>query len=498
MKLLTKDLLPEVSVDYFDSSALPEKVLQFGEGNFLRAFVNWMFDAMNRAGKFNGRAVVVQPIDRGMVDMVNDQDGLYTLLLRGIENGEVQQQKRIISSISRGLNPYADWAGYLETARNPEMEVVVSNTTEAGIVHTPEAFEEGKCPNTFPAKVTAWLNERFKTFSGAADKGVVFLPCELINYNGTKLKECVLKYAADWSLGVEFVAWVENACIFLSTLVDRIVPGYPREEIEGILEDLGYEDRIVDTGEIFHLFVIEGDEAAKAKLPLCEVDGLNIVWTQDMQPYRNRKVSILNGAHTSSVLAAFLGGVEAVREMVEDEDFGAYIKKNVYDEIVPALDMDEEEKKQFAAAVMERFLNPFIKHELISISLNSVSKWKVRVLPSVKSYCAKECKVPQGLAFSLAALIAFYKCKAKDDGSYYGVANGAEYPVRDDKEIMEYFADAWERLEVDDLVREVLGKTEFWGEDLNDIRAFTEFVTNCLQFITENGMREAVKKIIKK
>lgn len=496
MQLLNNGLVSGIGVDCFDSTALPEKVLQFGEGNFLRAFVDWMFDAMNRAGKFNGRVVVVQPIEQGLVNILNDQDGLYTLLLRGIENGEVQQQKRVISAISRGLNPYSQWDAYLETARNPEMEIIVSNTTEAGIVHSPEEYVQGQCPKTFPAKVAAWLYERFKAFDGAADKGMIFLPCELINYNGSKLRECVLKYAVEWDLGGEFCEWVGDACTFLSTLVDRIVPGYPREEIDSILAELGYEDKLVDTGEIFHLFVIEGPESAKAKLPLCEINGLNIVWTDDMQPYRNRKVSILNGAHTSSVLAAYLGGVDAVREMVEDEDFGRYLKANVFDEIVPPLAMDEQEKKDFAAAVMERFLNPFIKHELLSISLNSVSKWKVRVLPSVKSYTEKNGKAPKALAFSLAALIAFYKGKVNAEGAVVGERGGVEYPIRDDKEVMEYFVSVWAGMDVAALVKDVLGRVDLWGEDLCALTGMLESVTASLEDIEANGMRAAVRNIL--
>ncbi|MDZ8120515.1 tagaturonate reductase [Pontiella agarivorans] len=459
------------------ASLPPERVLQFGEGNFLRAFIDWMFHRMNESGVFGGSAVVVQPLENGQVDLLNEQQGLYTLYLRGIQNGEQVDDHEVIRSISRGINPYSDWEGFLETAANPDMRFVVSNTTEAGIAYQ-RVEPPDSCPATFPAKLTAWLVRRFEQLGGSADSAMIFLPCELINYNGRKLKECILKHSADWKLGGDFEAWIENDCIFLSTLVDRIVPGYPHDEAEAMQRELGYTDHLICTGEIFHLLVIEGPEELKAELPFHKA-GLNVVWTDDMQPYRNLKVSILNGAHTSSVLAAYLGGLDIVREMVEDGLFGRYVQAVLFNEIIPTLDVEREEAEVYAGAVLERFRNPFIRHELLSISLNSVSKWKVRVLPSVKNYMAEFGKVPSLLAFSMAALIAFYKGDLRDS-----------YEPKDDPAVLEFFRTAWSGSEV---VARVLEHTDFWGEDLTALPGFELEVSKALGRILHGGMREAVK-----
>lgn len=461
-------------------AALPERVLQFGEGNFLRAFIDWMFHRMNEAGAFNGRAVVVQPLENGLVDMLNEQDALYTLYLRGIENGETVNQHELIQSISRGINPYRDWTNYLEMARNPEMRFVVSNTTEAGITYEATEKPTTRCPASFPAKLTAWLAKRFDAFGGSAESGMVFLPCELINYNGAKLKECILKHSADWKLGADFEQWIEEHCVFLSTLVDRIVPGYPRDEVPAMTEELGYKDQLICAAEIFHLLVIEGPASLKAELPFHEA-GLNVIWTDDMQPYRTRKVGILNGAHTSNVLGAFLGGVDTVGEMMDDPDFGAFVRSAVFDELVPALPMDQAEVKAFAEAVMERFQNPYIRHELLSISLNSVAKWNVRVLPAVKSYSSTFGKTPARLAFSMAALIAFYKGDLRDG-----------YTLNDGAEVIEFFANAWAG---ESVVDTVLGNEVFWGEDLRQLPGFAEAVQSALDSIVSLGARAAVQEL---
>ncbi|VGO20467.1 tagaturonate reductase [Pontiella sulfatireligans] len=475
MKKLTKTMRAR--------AVLPEKVLQFGEGNFLRAFIDWMFHRMNETGVFNGSAVVVQPLETGLVETLNEQDALYTLYLRGIENGETLNQHELITSVSRGLNPYAAWDDYLATARNPAMRYVVSNTTESGIAYVKTAKPE-TCPASFPAKLTAWLAARFDAFGGSAASGMVFLPCELINHNGAVLKECILKHSKDWKLGADFEAWIENDCTFLSTLVDRIVPGYPRDEAEAMSADLGYEDQLICTGELFHLLVIEGPEALKAELPFHEA-GLNVVWTDDMQPYRNRKVGILNGAHTASVLASYLGGLDTVREMMQDDNFGPYVKNLVFDEIVPALPMDRLEAESFAAAVVERFLNPFIRHELLSISLNSVSKWKVRVLPSVKRYIDAFGKPPALLSFSLAALIAFYKG---------GLREG--YAPNDDPDVLEFFSKVWKSDDATTVVHGVLSHEGFWGEDLTRLPGLEDAVAASLELIIKDGSRDAIKNIM--
>jgi tagaturonate reductase len=462
-------------------NTLPERVLQFGEGNFLRAFIDWMFHRMNESGVFGGSAVVVQPLETGLVELLNEQNGLYTLYLRGIEDGKTINGHETVTSISRGINPYTDWNAYLKTAENPDMRFVVSNTTEAGIAYEPIEKPEA-CPALFPAKLTAWLSRRFELLGGTPYTGMVFLPCELINHNGEKLKECILKHAADWELGDEFVRWIEEDCIFLSTLVDRIVPGYPRDEIESMTTELGYEDKLICAGEIFHLLVIEGPDELKTELPFHKA-GLNVIWTNDMQPYRNRKVGVLNGAHTSSVLGAFLGGLDTVGEMMDDSLFSKYVRRIVFNEIVPALSMDRSEAEAFAEAVLERFMNPFIRHELLSISLNSVSKWKVRVLPTVKSFVKQYGYAPTLLGFSMAALIAFYKGDLRDG-----------YTLRDDPEVLAFFSKVWNSQSLEEVVNKTLSHTGFWGEDLTGLEGFEALVSSALDDILSMGMREAVIK----
>ena len=496
MELLSRSLVESgISVEHNagDFAALPEKVLQFGEGNFLRAFVDWMLDLLNEKNMFGGRAVVVQPLADGLVDMLNQQEGLYTLLLQGIENGEVVDKRRVITSISRGLNPYSEWESYLATAENPKMELIVSNTTEAGIEYREEELVAGKCPDTFPAKITAWLYKRYTVFSGAADKGMVVLPCELINYNGTALKECILKYSRLWKLEEGFAAWIEESNTFLSTLVDRIVPGYPRDKISEIITELGYKDNLVDTGEIFHLLVIEGaDKRVREMIPLDKA-GLNVVFTDDMQPYRTRKVAILNGGHTGNVLGAYLGGLETVGEMLADEDYSAFLKGMLLDEIVPVLNLPDAEKKSYAEAILERFSNPFVRHELLTISLNSVSKWKVRVLPSLKKYIAKNNSVPARLAFSLAALIIFYNGNKNTDGEFVGNSAGREYVIKDNASVVDFFAATHKLENSAEIAQKVLGNIEFWGEDLNELVGLTQAVENGLEGIRQHGCRESVK-----
>lgn len=475
----------------------PERVLQFGEGNFLRAFVDWMIDEANASGVFDGSVVAVQPIAAGMAAKINEQDGLYTLIARGVERGKVVENRRVISSISRALNPYDDWAELVALARSADLRFVFSNTTEAGIAYVKEPYTPGTCPASFPAKVTSLLYERFQAVQGDATKGLVFIPCELIEHNGAKLKQYVLQYAAVWQLGEAFTAWIESANAFLSTLVDRIVPGFPRAEATHLTSELGYADGLIDTGEVFHLWVIEGPARFADELPLHKA-GLNVIWTDDMTPYRTRKVRILNGAHTASVLASYLGGVDTVREMMDDPLFGRFIRRVVFDEIVPALPMEEAEKQAYAAAVMERFQNPFIKHELLSISLNSVSKWKVRVLPSLLDTLANTGKLPAAMAFSLAALIAFYKGEPTAEGGLSGERNGATYPIRDDADVMAFFQARWKALGCDPaaLAQAVLSQTAFWGQDLTLLPGMTQAVAAGLRAIQTGGMRAAVEALL--
>ena len=465
----------------------PEKILQFGEGNFLRAFVDWFFNELNKSGKFNGSVVAVQPIANGMVNMLNDQDGLYTLYLRGLKNGQPESTHETIDIISRGINPYTDFEAYLKTAENPEMRYVISNTTEAGIAYDENDTAELTPPNSYPAKLAVWLNHRYKAFNGDASKGVHVIPCELIEKNADNLKRIILQLAGNWNLGEGFVNWLNTACTFSNTLVDRIVPGYPRERIAEITEELGYEDKQVVEGEHFHLWVIEAPESLQKELPFPSI-GLDVKYVADMTPYRTRKVRILNGAHTTLVPVAYLYGLDTVRESVEHPVVGKFIKEAIFDEIIPTLDLSKEELEQFANDVIDRFRNPYIKHLLMSISLNSWSKFETRVLPSILEYKKRTGNIPQKLSFSLAATIAFYRGKRGDEA----------ISLNDDLVLLELLKAAWAKYDGSDeslesVVVEVLGFEKNWKMDLNKVEGLTAAVTKHLVNIVNNGMQKAVE-----
>lgn len=473
----------------------PERVVQFGEGNFLRAFADWMIDELNEKNLFKGDVVLVQPIRHGLAAAINAQEGLYTLIARGVEEGKVVESRRVITSVRRALDPYTQWADLVALFKTTELRFAISNTTEAGIAYVAEPMLAGVCPESFPAKVAALLYERFVAFKGEAARGLVFLPCELIDRNGDNLLRTVLLHAEAWGLPAAFVAWVKDANYFLNTLVDRIVPGYPRAEAAKIESELGYSDQLLVAAEHFHLWVIEGPQALAAELPFAKA-GLNVVWTNDLAPYRTRKVRVLNGAHSGCSLAAYAAGVDTVRDMMDDPVLGAFVRRMVFDEILPLVALPEAEKQAYAASVLERFQNPFVRHELLSISLNSVSKWKVRVLPSLLDAQAATGELPRLLSFSLAALIWFYRAEKAKDGTYHGDRRGKVYPIRDDAPVMEFMADAWADARVSRnwiaLATEVLGRTEFWGRDLTTVPGLAVCVASDLGHIRALGMKRAV------
>ncbi|MEQ6121007.1 tagaturonate reductase [Reichenbachiella sp. MALMAid0571] len=466
----------------------PERILQFGEGNFLRAFANWMIHKMNKEAGFDAGVVAVQPIDQGLVKMLNDQDGLYTLYLNGIKNGEVISEHEVIDCIQRGLNPYTDYEEYLAIADNSDLRFVISNTTEAGISYNEGDKLEDAPAKSFPAKLTALLFKRFETFNGDPSKGLIFIPCELIDRNGDNLRRIILQYAHEWNLENDFTTWLENDNIFCNTLVDRIVPGYPKSKIDEITKELGYKDNLVVEGEQFHLWVIEGPESVKDEFP-SESIGLNVVFTDNMEPYRTRKVRILNGAHTSMVPVAYLYGIETVRESVEDEVIGQYIKDVIFNEICPTLDLPEAELNSFANDVLDRFKNPYLVHALMSISLNSISKFKTRVLPSILEFQKRKNALPEKLVLSFAALIAFYK----------GEVNGKTIALNDDKEVLEFFKTAWSEYNGSEdslktLATTVLSNADFWGQDLTEIAGFTEDLARNIGVILNGGMKAALSE----
>ena len=475
---------------YSEYKQYPEKVLQFGEGNFLRAFVDWQIDKMNKEANFNGSVVVVQPIEFGLIDKLNEQDGLYTLYLQGMYEGKPIEEHSVINSISRGINPYTQYEEYLKLAENPDFRFVFSNTTEAGIVFDENDKLEDKPQKTFPGKLTAFLYNRFKFFKGKKDKGLLIIPCELIDRNGDKLKETILKFAELWHLEEGFAAWINEANTFCSTLVDRIVPGYPRDNIKEITEELGYVDNLVNIGEYFHLFIIEGPKWIEKELPVSKA-GLNIKFVSDMKPYRTRKVRILNGSHTSLVPVAFLYGLNTVAESVEHEVIGKFIKDTIYEEIIPTLDLPEEELKYYAEVVIERFRNPFVKHYLMSIALNSMSKYETRDLPSLLEYVKIKGELPKRLVFSLAALIEFYKGKREDQ----------PINLADDDDVLELYKAAWDNCDGSDaalrnVVTTVLKYEKVWKMDLNNVEGLTDAVTKYLMRIEGLGIKEAIKEVL--
>lgn len=439
-----------------------ETVMQFGEGGFLRGFVDYFFHKLNEQGLYDGKIVVVQPIENGMCQMLADQNCEYNLFLRGIENGQVVNEHTHITSISRALNPYTEYEAYMELANSPDLRVIVSNTTEAGIEYLGTESLTDTPPKSYPAKLTQFLYKRFQN----GLKGFILLPCELIDNNGDNLKACVLKYAELWNLGDDFKSWLESENDFCNSLVDRIVTGYPRDEIEALTKQIGYTDNLIDTAEIFHLWVIEGHH--EDELPFNKA-GYNIVWTDDAKPYKKRKVRILNGGHTAMVLGAYLYGLETVGECLKDEKVSAFLKKCLFDEIVPTLGNTETDIK-FAEAVLERFSNPFIKHQLLSIALNSVSKFQVRVLPTILEYKEMFGNYPKALTASLAALIAFYRTDKANDG----------------EEIVSFMKTA--------SVADILKREDYWQEDLSDL---LPIVQKYYDMIQDQGMAAAYNEILK-
>lgn len=512
---MSENNLPMLNRNYLESELLgsevadfsaeildyPEKVVQIGEGNFLRAFVDWMFHTMNKKGVFKGRTVVAQPIREGRISNLNEQDGLYTLFLRGIENGEEVNKKEIMTAISRGVETYAQWGEFLKLAENPEIEFVVSNTTEAGIAYNENDKLSDTPPESYPGKLAAYLYRRYQTFAGDSDKGMVIIPVELIDRNGDNLKRIILQLADDWDLEAGFKNWIKESNHFLNTLVDRIVTGYPFNEIDQLEAELGYHDQNLDTGEIFHLWVIEGDEKLKEKLPFHKAC-LNVKWVDDLTPYRTTKVRILNGAHTSTVPVSYLAGIDLVRDAVNDELVGEFINQAVFEDIIPTLDADEEELEDFASKIFERFKNPYIDHKWLDISLNSTSKFKTRVLPSLVQHIEEYDKVPERLSFALAALIHFYHGTELEDGKLAAYRNGEKYLIRDDRKALEYFADLWTKLEAEDislaeLGEDVLANQDFWGRDLNELPGLRDSLISNLKLIKKEGMKASLEKLIK-
>lgn len=485
MELLTYDTLEKSGYDGYILKDAPEKVLQFGEGNFLRAFADYWFDLANERAGWNGKCVLVQPIASGLSEQINAQEGLYTLYLRGRENGRQVDRRRVISSVSRCLNPYTPEGcqAVMEAAVSPDLEYIVSNTTEAGIVYDPNCKAEDCPPASFPAKLAQVLFRRFQAGQGP----LIVLSCELIDNNGRELEKCVRAYAAQWGLGGDFTAWLDG-CTFCSTLVDRIVPGRIRDKAEAArLEQVnGYRDELIDVGEVFGVWDIEGPEWLESRLPF-KAAGLNCPVVPDVSPYKKRKVRILNGAHTGFVLGAYLAGFDIVRDCMADDAVRGFMNKMLFDEILPTLGIDGAE--EFAAAVQDRFNNPFIDHKLLDISLNSTSKWKTRNLPSLTEYYDKFGKLPPCLTASFAFYIAFYRGTELCGDGLMARREGNGYLVRDDRPVLEFFY-AHKDETMAGCARAVMKNSGFWGRDLTEIPGFEDAVVQVLDRMQRTGVRD--------
>ncbi len=494
MEKLSYKTLESVGYDGYILRSAPEKVLQFGEGNFLRAFVNYWFDLANERADWNGKCVLVQPIAPGLATMINEQEGLYTLYLRGSEAGRKVDDMRVISSVSRCLNPYekAGFDAMMEVAVSDDLEIIVSNTTEAGIVYDPACQLHDEPASSFPGKLTQVLYKRFQ----AGKPGVIMLACELIDNNGKELQKCVNQYVEQWNLGEEFSKYVNESCTFCGSLVDRIVPGRIRDpkEVAELEAKHGYADPLLDVGEVFGLWVIEGDASLTDKLPF-HAAGLdaNVFVAADMTPYKKRKVRILNGAHTGFVLGAYLGGFDIVRDCMNDDTVLGYMNKMLLDEIVPILPLDQEDCKTFASAVQDRFNNPFVNHELMSISLNSTAKWRARNMPSFLEYIEAKGELPKCLTMSFAAYMAFFSNDIQeltDAGLVCRRPAGNTYVCSDDRWALEFYYDHRDD-SVEDLVHAVMTNVQMWGQDLTAIEGFEAATVANLKMIREQGAMAA-------
>ena len=474
----------------------PERIIQFGEGNFLRAFIDWIVWQMDNRADFDASVVIVQPIAQGMADRLQAQDCLYHVNLQGLIDGKPVNSLEMIDSVSRALNPYEDHDAFLALAAQPEIRFVISNTTEAGIAFDPACRLSDAPPSSYPAKLTQLLYHRFRAFNGDPSKGLIILPCELIFQNGHHLVDCIRKYIELWATELggdydDFYHWFQQSCYVCTTLVDRIVPGFPRKDIDAIQQKVGYADQMVVQAEAFHLWVIE----TAPNLPLeqlarefpADKAGLHVVLTHDESPYHERKVTLLNGPHTVLSPVAFLAGLNIVRDACQHEVIGPFVRRVMFDELLPTLNLPEDELRRFGNDVMERFCNPFVDHQLTSIMLNSFPKFQTRDLPGLKTYLLRKGTLPKGIVLGLAAICVYYRGGQRADGT----------PIQpnDDPRIMQLLTDLWATGDVHKVAEGVLAAKELiWTEhgDLNTIPGLTDLLAEDITSILEKGMMETV------
>jgi tagaturonate reductase len=464
----------------------PERIIQFGEGNFLRAFADWIIQKMNDETEFDASVVIVQPINHGFTEEINKQDCLYHVNLLGLEDGKEVNKLDLIDVVSRALNPYENYTDYLRLAEQPEIRFVISNTTEAGIVFDPNCRLTDRPASSFPGKLTQLLYHRYQKFEGALDKGVLVFPCELIFRNGDVLREMICQYIDHWDLGDEFKKWFTESCGVYSTLVDRIVPGFPRKSIAAIQERLQYEVHLVVQAEVFYLWIIEAPKTVEKEFSVGKT-GLNVFFVEDEEPYHKRKVTLLNGAHTVLAPVAWLSGIDIVRDACRHEIVGQYIRKVMFDELMPTLDLPREELNSYAKEVLERFNNPYIDHSVTSIMLNSFSKYRARDLPALERYVELKGELPSGLVMGLAALIIWNKGDQR--------ADGIQSDPNDDPEIVRLIQGLWATGSVHAAAEGILGAEVIWGRNLNRNPGLTDKLICSLVAIQEKGMLNAIKDI---
>ena len=461
----------------------PIKVVQFGEGNFLRAFVDPFIQTLNEQGLFDGNVAVIQPMPQGRVRDLEQQDGLYTLILEGLEQGKVISEHKIIDVLSEFIDPYTQYQNYLDLAASPILTTVVSNTTEAGIAFMAETIHFNQCPTSFPGKLLAFLRMRFEVFAGAKEAGLDILACELIDDNGQTLKKVLVEMARYNNMSETFIHWMTTANRFYNTLVDRIVPGYPKQDAQRLESEFGYLDHSMVKGEIFHLWVIEGEKGLNQRLPFDQA-GLNVYFVDVLKPYKERKVKILNGSHTALVPIAYLCGIDTVKEAVTDPQVGKFIQNLIWQEVIPTIDLPKADMEKFAQAVLERYLNPFVRHELMSIALNSMSKYKSRILPSVLTQLDHG-KFPKLQLFSLAANIVFYRGKRNDES----------IKLQDDPQFLELYQQLWSKGNVSEVVQTVLGLSH-WETSRLVQTDVVNYVNQNVEAILKLGMRNALQHVL--
>lgn len=465
-----------------------EKVIQIGEGNFLRAFVEWIIQKTNQKTDFNGSVVAVQPRAGGKIKNLTDQDCLYHVNIQGLDSdGNAVDTVELIDVISRGIDPYKNFDDYLQLAEQPEVRFVVSNTTEAGITFDSACKFTDKPAASYPGKLVQLLHHRYEYFKGDTSKGFIILPCELIFHNGKQLKECILQYIDHWNLGADFKNWFETACPVYSTLVDRIVPGFPKDNADAIKARIGFDDNQLVVGEVYHLWVIEAPESLSAEFP-ADKAGLNVKFVLSEAPYHERKVTLLNGPHTVLSPVGYLSGLNTVRECCEDALVGRFIDKVMLDELLPTLNLPQDELTKFASDVKNRFKNPYVKHFVISIMLNSFPKFKTRDLPALKIYLDRKGSLPKCIVLGLAAICTYYKGGKRGDDLI---------TPNDAPEILALLKSIWTTNNTAEVAKGVLGAADLiWGEDLNKIPGLTEMLTEDLDIIQKNGMRGAVEMVL--